>query len=547
MTYCFIESTLCWIDLLITVILCFVVFDFDYIPEATMRVPALSLPLLLGWTMMASVDAFVPPARHTPLSTKTVSVTSLPFSSASLSSSSAFGRMSVPYAAFESSSTRLRLGGGEGAILVDAVSSSSSSSMSPLMTYFVQALIANGVPALFSIIVIGFAAFMIGKAASSSRRRNNGTGGELDDLLETRNPVAQLYNDLYGDQNQDYYNNNRNMPFFFGPGGGANNNKLKLPRNAGIPDKEYLKITHWNRQLDSYRYSLQAATQSKAAAAAQFRQSSFARALGKALPPSLVVATSSNDSGTVATTATATMRQELLQAEADFLKEAAKVTQDITTIQTQLTTATVDQQLEAFGMKSVYDLDASYNATTNETVATVVVPNKQSKFFNKGELLSKLATKQRKLQELELDFIQKVVQTVGPEYGSAVRTALLGDVAVRGSGGLLQALQERPLRTLLQGDTSSTTTSTTTPGNLYVTRFPGDASASQVATLRQEATAIIRSAQAGVDEVMVILQTGGGTVTGYGLAAAQLLRFKQAGLKLTVAVEQVSASGGYMM
>jgi ClpP class serine protease len=56
----------------------------------------------------------------------------------------------------------------------------------------------------------------------------------------------------------------------------------------------------------------------------------------------------------------------------------------------------------------------------------------------------------------------------------------------------------------------------------------------------------VRQAKPG-DEAVVILQTGGGTVTGYGLAAAQLLRFKVAGLKLTVAVEQVAASGGYMM
>jgi hypothetical protein len=47
------------------------------------------------------------------------------------------------------------------------------------------------------------------------------------------------------------------------------------------------------------------------------------------------------------------------------------------------------------------------------------------------------------------------------------------------------------------------------------------------------------------DETLVVLQTGGGTVTGYGLAAAQLMRLKNAGLKLTVAVEQVAASGTF--
>ena len=64
--------------------------------------------------------------------------------------------------------------------------------------------------------------------------------------------------------------------------------------------------------------------------------------------------------------------------------------------------------------------------------------------------------------------------------------------------------------------------------------------------LREEVTAILRSASPG-DEALLVLQSGGGTVTGYGLAAAQLRRFKANGIKLTICVEQVAASGGYMM
>jgi ClpP class serine protease len=82
--------------------------------------------------------------------------------------------------------------------------------------------------------------------------------------------------------------------------------------------------------------------------------------------------------------------------------------------------------------------------------------------------------------------------------------------------------------------------------SLFVTDFPGDVSASQVDTLREEVTAIIQASKPG-DEALLLLQTGGGTVTGYGLAAAQLQRFKKHGLKLTICVEQVAASGGYMM
>ena len=84
--------------------------------------------------------------------------------------------------------------------------------------------------------------------------------------------------------------------------------------------------------------------------------------------------------------------------------------------------------------------------------------------------------------------------------------------------------------------------------HVFVLNFFGDVQASQAAGLREEVTAILRQAkkQRG-DEVVLVLNTGGGTVTGYGLAAAQLTRLRDADIKLTVCVEQVAASGGYMM
>ncbi|CAK0905381.1 unnamed protein product, partial [Prorocentrum cordatum] len=82
----------------------------------------------------------------------------------------------------------------------------------------------------------------------------------------------------------------------------------------------------------------------------------------------------------------------------------------------------------------------------------------------------------------------------------------------------------------------------------YVLEFFGDIQASQVEQLRQEVTAVVGSANPSRgDGVVLVLNSGGGTVTGYGLAAAQLMRLKAAGLKLTICVEQVAASGGYMM
>ena len=84
--------------------------------------------------------------------------------------------------------------------------------------------------------------------------------------------------------------------------------------------------------------------------------------------------------------------------------------------------------------------------------------------------------------------------------------------------------------------------------HVFVLQFFGDVRASQASNLREEVTAVLRSAKKSRgDEVVLVLNTGGGTVTGYGLAAAQLTRLKDAGIKLTICVEQVAASGGYMM
>lgn len=81
---------------------------------------------------------------------------------------------------------------------------------------------------------------------------------------------------------------------------------------------------------------------------------------------------------------------------------------------------------------------------------------------------------------------------------------------------------------------------------VFVLDFDGDIKASAVKHLREEISTLISTANKG-DEVVVRLESPGGLVHGYGLAAAQLVRLKDAGLKLTVCVDKVAASGGYMM
>lgn len=83
-------------------------------------------------------------------------------------------------------------------------------------------------------------------------------------------------------------------------------------------------------------------------------------------------------------------------------------------------------------------------------------------------------------------------------------------------------------------------------GKVYVLDFHGDIKASHVLQLREEINALLTNSTAG-DEVVVRLESGGGLVHSYGLAAAQLARIKEAGLTLTVCVDKIAASGGYMM
>ena len=85
-----------------------------------------------------------------------------------------------------------------------------------------------------------------------------------------------------------------------------------------------------------------------------------------------------------------------------------------------------------------------------------------------------------------------------------------------------------------------------TKPNLYVVDFDGSTDAHEADALREEITAILMVAKQD-DEVLVRLESGGGVVHGYGLAASQLRRIKDKNIGLTVSVDKVAASGGYMM
>jgi serine protease SohB len=81
---------------------------------------------------------------------------------------------------------------------------------------------------------------------------------------------------------------------------------------------------------------------------------------------------------------------------------------------------------------------------------------------------------------------------------------------------------------------------------VFALTFDGDLQATRVASLREEISAILQVVRDD-DEVLLRLESGGGVVHGYGLAASQLARLRERRIKLTVSIDKIAASGGYMM
>lgn len=108
---------------------------------------------------------------------------------------------------------------------------------------------------------------------------------------------------------------------------------------------------------------------------------------------------------------------------------------------------------------------------------------------------------------------------------------------------------QTPSATIKTDESAPNTTAEDNPidkKRLYVLNFNGDIKANATEHLREEITSVLTLARSK-DEVVIRLESPGGVVHGYGLAASQLSRIKNKGVPLTVCVDKVAASGGYMM
>lgn len=119
------------------------------------------------------------------------------------------------------------------------------------------------------------------------------------------------------------------------------------------------------------------------------------------------------------------------------------------------------------------------------------------------------------------------------------------EAAVLSKDALKQLSKERKKREKVKAKEEKNKPTESRP-KLFVLRFKGDLQASETGALREEVTALLTVATPQ-DEVLVILESPGGMVHHYGLAASQLHRIKLKGIALTVSVDLIAASGGYLM
>ena len=81
----------------------------------------------------------------------------------------------------------------------------------------------------------------------------------------------------------------------------------------------------------------------------------------------------------------------------------------------------------------------------------------------------------------------------------------------------------------------------------FLIDFQGDSMVNSMDLLRKQISFVVHTAKPGVDRAIVIVTSGGGSVAHYGLATSQLVRIRKAGIHLTVCIDTIAASGGFMM
>jgi serine protease SohB len=148
-------------------------------------------------------------------------------------------------------------------------------------------------------------------------------------------------------------------------------------------------------------------------------------------------------------------------------------------------------------------------------------------------------------------FLVRLTRSGGEPRGAAIKVRSLDarydamrDVV---NAAILDKATRKALAKTQKKQAKAAATAQASGKRVYVLGFKGDMRALAVNRFGAEIDAVLIAARPGVDEVVVRIESPGGTVTGYGLAAAQLMRLRERKIRVVASVDQVAASGGYLM
>lgn len=157
-------------------------------------------------------------------------------------------------------------------------------------------------------------------------------------------------------------------------------------------------------------------------------------------------------------------------------------------------------------------------------------------------LIAMMAARASHKTELEIEPLHERYK----DFGHFLRSYTLEKDELKKLDKEEKAAEKKRLKAEKKAEKENSSTPAKPKKKVFVVNFDGDVHASDVDKLREEITAILQVATAD-DEVVAKVESPGGVVHGYGLAASQLLRIREHNIPLTVCVDQVAASGGYMM
>jgi hypothetical protein len=193
----------------------------------------------------------------------------------------------------------------------------------------------------------------------------------------------------------------------------------------------------------------------------------------------------------------------LLRIEKAFLKEGGEILAEVERVQKSLMQGVIDKEMENMGVKiGEFDVEVmgeviEVNGTESKKTPAWKKMMPDMMMGENGAYKKKMKTMgelNAELLKLELDFVRDVLEVLGPERANGMRATLLGNIEGGNgvaAGSLLRSLRDRPLSVLFGANDDD---ESMRKKNVFVAEFPGDPSASQVAELREEVTAIVRAA-----------------------------------------------------